>query len=81
MASGTPVLTSNVTSLPEVGGDAPYYFDPHNPAEIASAIAAVMSDESLQRHMASSGIERARAFHPSVVSKLVDDFWREVAHV
>ena len=80
MASGSPVLTSNVTSLPEVGGDAPYYFDPHEPAEIASAIATVMSDESLQQEMASRGIERASAFHPSVVSKLVDDFWREVAH-
>jgi glycosyltransferase involved in cell wall biosynthesis len=81
MASGTPVLTSNVTSLPEVGGDAPYYFDPRDPAEIASATDAVMGDQSLQRDMASRGIERARAFHPSVVSKLVDDFWREVAHV
>jgi glycosyltransferase involved in cell wall biosynthesis len=80
MASGTPVLTSNVTSLPEVGGDAPYYFDPRHPVEIGSAIAAVMSDESLRERMANRGIERARAFHPSVVSKLVDDFWREFAH-
>jgi glycosyltransferase involved in cell wall biosynthesis len=80
MASGAPVLTSNVTSLPEVGGDAPFYFDPHEPADMASAIAAVMSDETLQAHMSSLGIERSRAFHPSVVSKLVDEFWREVAH-
>jgi glycosyltransferase involved in cell wall biosynthesis len=80
MASGAPVLTSNVTSLPEVGGDAPFYFDPHEPADIASAIAAVMSDETLQAHMSNLGIERSRAFHPSVVSKLVDEFWREVAH-
>jgi glycosyltransferase involved in cell wall biosynthesis len=80
MASGAPVLTSNVTSLPEVGGDAPYYFDPHEPVEIGSALATVMKDESLQHQMASRGIERARAFHPSVVSKLVDDFWREVTH-
>lgn len=80
MASGAPVLTSNVTSLPEVGGDAPYYFDPHEPGEIGSAIATVMNDEPLQHQMASRGIERAHAFHPSVVSQLVDDFWREVTH-
>jgi glycosyltransferase involved in cell wall biosynthesis len=81
MASGTPVLTSNVTSLPEVGGQAPFYFDPHKPEEIGSAIAAVMTKPDLQRRMATLGLERAEAFHPSVVSRLVDDFWREVADV
>jgi glycosyltransferase involved in cell wall biosynthesis len=81
MATGTPVLTSNVTSLPEVGGPAPFYFNPHKPAEIGSAIAAVMTDSSLQRRMGSLGLQRAQDFHPSVTSKLVDDFWHEVAHV
>jgi len=81
MATGTPVLTSNVTSLPEVGGEAPFYFDPHKPADIGAAIATVMSDASLQLRMASLGVERARDFHPSLVSKLVDCFWREVGHV
>jgi glycosyltransferase involved in cell wall biosynthesis len=81
MATGTPVLTSNVTSLPEVGGPAPLYFDPHEPREIGSAIAAVMSDSSLQQRMAGLGLQRAQIFHPSAISKLVDDFWHEVAHV
>jgi glycosyltransferase involved in cell wall biosynthesis len=81
MATGTPVLTSSVTSLPEVGGAAPMYFDPHRPAEIGSTIAAVMTDPSLQRRMARLGLQRAQNFHPSIVSKLVDDFWSEVAHV
>jgi glycosyltransferase involved in cell wall biosynthesis len=81
MATGTPVLTSNVTSLPEVGGPAPFYFDPRKPADIGAAIAYVMTDSSQQRRMAGLGLQRARDFHPSVVSKLVDDFWREVAHV
>jgi glycosyltransferase involved in cell wall biosynthesis len=81
MATGTPVLTSNVTSLPEVGGRAPLYFDPHQPAEIGSAIAAVMTDASLQRSMASLGLQRAADFHPSVIAKLVDDFWQEIAYV
>jgi glycosyltransferase involved in cell wall biosynthesis len=81
MATGTPVLTSNVTSLPEVGGPAPFYFDPRKPAEIGSAIAAVTTDPTLQRQMASLGLQRAQDFHPSVVSELVDKFWDEVAHV
>jgi glycosyltransferase involved in cell wall biosynthesis len=81
MATSTPVLTSNVTSLPEVGGVAPFYFDPRKTNEIGSAIATVMEDSSLQRRMATRGRERALDFHPSVVSKLVDDFWREIAQV
>jgi glycosyltransferase involved in cell wall biosynthesis len=81
MATGTPALTSSLTSLPEVGGQAPFYFDPHKPAEIASGIAAVMTDSSRRRRMASLGLQRAHDFHPSIVSKLVDDFWSEVAHV
>ena len=81
MATGTPVLTSNVTSLPEVGGPAPYYFDPRKRAEIGSAIDSVINDPSRQQRMASLGLLRAQDFHPSVVSKLVDDFWSEMAHV
>lgn len=81
MATGTPVLTSNVTSLPEVGGRAPIYFDPQNPVEIGSAIAAVMADSSLRQRMAQLGLERGQDFHPAVVSRMVDDFWHEVAHV
>jgi glycosyltransferase involved in cell wall biosynthesis len=79
MATGTPALTSNVTSLPEVGASAPSYFDPHQPNEIAAAIETVIADRALQQRMATLGQQRAQDFHPAVVSKLVDDFWREVA--
>ena len=34
MAAGVPVLCSNVTSLPEVGGEAVFYFDPYDPEDI-----------------------------------------------
>jgi glycosyltransferase involved in cell wall biosynthesis len=81
MATGTPVLTSNVTSLPEVGGSAPAYFNPHEPAQIGSAIAAVMEDAQRRRTMADLGLRRAQVYHPGVVAQLVQDFWREVAHV
>ncbi len=81
MATGTPVLSSNVASLPEVGGTAPFYFDPRKPADIGSAVESVMNDVSLRQTMASLGLRRAQDFHPSVVSKLVDKFWGEVAYV
>ena len=81
MATGTPVLTSNSTALPEVGGPAPFFFDPHQTAEIGSSIATVMSDSFLRQRMTDLGLQRAKDFHPSRVSKLVDEFWREVAYV
>ena len=64
MATGTPVLTSNVTSLPEVGGPAPFYFDPRKPAEIGSAIEAVMKDSSLQQKWQASDCNAPRTSIP-----------------
>ena len=49
MASGTPVVTSNVSSLPEVAGDAAVLVDPHFPEAIADGIYTVLTDEALRR--------------------------------
>ncbi len=78
MATGTPALTSDRTSLPEVGGTAPFYFNPHNPADIGSAITSVITDSTLRARMVQLGRERAQCFHPSVISRLVDEFWRNL---
>ncbi len=81
MATGTPVLTSNVTSLPEVGGPAPLYFDPCKPVEIGAAIFTCLSEPSRQQAMAALGLERAKLYHPALVSRLVDDFWQGFGQV
>ena len=44
-ACGTPVICSNVSSLPEVGGDVAKYFDPKNPESIARALEASINDK------------------------------------
>jgi glycosyltransferase involved in cell wall biosynthesis len=62
MASGTPVVTSNVSSLPEVAGDAAILVDPYEPAAIADGIATVLTDETIRRSLRAKGIERARQF-------------------
>src|SRR5262249_54737589 len=49
MASGTPVLTSNVSSLPEVVGDAAVQVNPENVFEIARGIQEVLLDDDLRR--------------------------------
>lgn len=62
MACGTPVVTSNVTSLPEVAGDAGILVDPNSVEEIANAIGRVVRDETLCRQMRQKGLAQARQF-------------------
>lgn len=62
MACGAPVACSNVTSLPEVGGDAVEYFDPMDVGEIADAIARVLGNDTLKARLSSAGLERAATF-------------------
>lgn len=59
MSLGVPVLCSNVTSLPEVGGDAVLYFDPRKPEDVAAAIARIEYEPGLAADLAARG--RARA--------------------
>ncbi|MHB2016079.1 MAG: glycosyltransferase family 4 protein [Candidatus Xenobia bacterium] len=62
MAAGAPVASSHATSLPEVGGQVPEYFDPKQPADMARALLAVLWDGEKAARMRRAGIEQARAF-------------------
>ena len=62
MASGTPVVTSNLSSLPEVVGDAAVLVDPYDPQAIADGMYRVLSDPTLQADMKQKGLLRARQF-------------------
>lgn len=63
MASGTPVICSNATSLPEVVGDAAYIVSPDNVFDIARGIREVLLDEELRRGLISRGFVQARRFN------------------
>ncbi len=62
MKYGCPVLTSNVSSLPEAGGDAAVYFDPKNAKDIAEKIDSVVSNEKLRKEMVEKGYRQAKKF-------------------
>ncbi|ALL01990.1 Glycosyltransferase family protein [Pyrodictium delaneyi] len=62
IASGCPVIASNVTALPEVVGDAAIYVDPYSTKEIAAAMKMIAENEDLRRMLISKGLERARKF-------------------
>ena len=62
MACGTPVITSSLSSLPEVAGDAALLVDPYNIGEITNAMQLLATDSGLRDHMHSLGIARANSF-------------------
>lgn len=62
MASGTPVVTSNVSSLPEVVGDAALLIDPYDSAAIAHAIRRVLTEPALRDDLRTRGLARVHEF-------------------
>jgi len=62
MACLTPVICSNVSSLPEVAGDAALLFDPHDMGALARAMGRVYRDADLRRALVSRGQARAATF-------------------
>jgi glycosyltransferase involved in cell wall biosynthesis len=61
-ACGTPVVTSDRTSLPEVGGDAVLYCNPDDSHDIANKISKLLLDSDLQEQLRQKGLERAKLF-------------------
>ncbi len=78
MAAGVPVITSNVSSLPEVVGDAALLIDPRDPAAIAGAITRVVGDPSLRADLVRRGHERVKAFSWERSVSRVREVYREV---
>ncbi len=62
MKYGCPVVASNVSSLPEAGGDAALYFDPNNPLDIANTLQKVIDSSSLREEMIKKGYNQIKKF-------------------
>lgn len=62
MSCGTAVITSNCSSLPEVGGDAVEYVDPRDPAAIRDGLQRLLRDPARREELGASGAERAQEF-------------------
>lgn len=62
MACGVPVITSNVTSLPEVAGNAALLVDPYSTSEISSAIERVYFDKDFSSKMIAAGLFHSKSF-------------------
>lgn len=62
MQSEIPVITSNISSMPEVAGDAAVLVDPHNVSEVATAIQSLTSKKELRERLIQKGKERVQHF-------------------
>ncbi|WP_375501617.1 glycosyltransferase family 4 protein [uncultured Nostoc sp.] len=62
MACGTPVITSNLSSLPEVAGDAAILINPYNTGEITEAMQAIATDSESRSRLSSQGITHSQQF-------------------
>ncbi len=73
MATGVPVACSNVTSLPEVAGDAAVLFNPRVPEDIAQAILSIAQDKELTARLVQAGNLRAAEFSNSQL--MAQQYW------
>jgi glycosyltransferase involved in cell wall biosynthesis len=78
MACGTPVVTSNVSSLPEVVGDAAIKVSPDNVFEIARALRDVLLNPDLRQQLIARGFEQAHKFSWERTARQVLDTYFEV---
>jgi glycosyltransferase involved in cell wall biosynthesis len=79
MACGTPVVTSNVSSLPEVVGDAAVLVDPYSPQAIADGILKVLQSAHLRADMRQRGFARVREYSWERSVARVREVYEEVA--
>jgi glycosyltransferase involved in cell wall biosynthesis len=78
MACGTPVVTSNVSSLPEVAGGAAILVDPYEPASIAEGIIRAVTEESTRADLITRGLARARDFSWSQSARSIHRIYMDV---
>lgn len=79
MMLGTPVLTSNTSSLPEVGGDAALYVDPYDPRSIRAGLAQLDSDPDFCATLSAAGRVQAERFSQARYQERLGRLYDELA--
>ena len=79
MAAGVPVITSNVSSLPEIAGEAALLVDPRSSGELAAALTRLLESESLRGELCRRGRARAQSYRWERCAAESLEFFRRVA--
>lgn len=78
--SRLPVITSNVSCMPETGGNAAYYVNPDKPEEIAEGMVALYNDTALRAKMIQEGIVHAHNFTLEKCAAAVMNVYQNLLH-
>ncbi|WP_353481609.1 glycosyltransferase family 1 protein [Haliscomenobacter sp.] len=76
--SGTPVISSRVSSLPEAAGPASWLVDPEEPAQITGGIERILEDASFRKNMIDSGFQYAQSFKGEMVTEEMMDLYERI---
>jgi alpha-1,3-rhamnosyl/mannosyltransferase len=78
MAAGVPVITSNLSSLPEITGGAALLIDPRSVAEIRAALDRLLTSPATRAQLSQAGRVQARRFHWDVCARQSVEFFEQV---
>ena len=79
LAAGCPVITSNVSSLPEVTGGSALLIDPRSVSELGTALRKLIESPELGSQLAAAGVEKARKYTWTAAAEKTLEFFREIA--
>lgn len=79
MACGTPVVTSNRSSMREIAGNAAVLVDPGDPESIAEGVARAVGDAEIRHRLVAMGLDRSRDYAPEQVIPQVLELYRRLA--
>ncbi len=78
MACGVPVITSNISSMPEVGGNAALYVNPRNIDDIKEKLTEIMNDQNLRTDLVKKGLEQVKKFSWEKNAKETFEVYKEL---
>jgi glycosyltransferase involved in cell wall biosynthesis len=77
-ATGRPVITSNISSMPEVAGDGALFVNPFDIQEITEAINRIITDEVLREKLIENGLKNIQRFKPSEIANQYITVYRKI---
>lgn len=77
-ATGRPVVTSNILSMPEVAGNGAYLVDPYDVVSIREGILKVICDSSYRKELISRGLENVERFRPEKIAMQYVDLYKNI---
>jgi len=76
MACGAPIITTNISSIPEVGGDAVMYVSPKRPEELTAAIEKMLSSESVRQDYIARGFRQCKKFSWDKTAAMTEEVYK-----